>query len=211
MLKTYEIRKVPCNTKPDLWKFNMECKEKINKELDISDDKSEVYFLTSDLYRENCGYVIGCRVETEMRTFYFVFEDSPYADNFIYSLKKNLKFNVENKIRKYTTITKTRKKLKTNANGDVELNKSGKPVYVTIKEESPNFSLRNLEYGILGDTSTKPVNKEDYLTVLRRVLKHYDEDIDGTFLKSLSDGEMEKYVFLLDRLRDVISQLEKND
>ena len=39
MLKTYEIRKVPCSTKPDLWKFNMECKEKINKELDISDDK----------------------------------------------------------------------------------------------------------------------------------------------------------------------------
>ena len=49
MLSTFEIRKRACKTRPNLIKFNQECKNIIMNEMDLSESQVAVHFQTDDL------------------------------------------------------------------------------------------------------------------------------------------------------------------
>lgn len=209
MLSTFEIRKRACETRPNLIKFNQECREIIKDELGLSDGQIAVHFQTDDLSDQNSGFVVGCRVETPKKIFYYVYDDidNEKFTNFKKKLNLSSKFDIAKKIEAYTTRVITRSVLVRGRGGKPVTDDNGTEVYENIKERIPVYSVYNLQ-NILGQESNRPVDGRRYRIVLEAVKKHYDE-MPETERKKITGVEKKKFRKLMEDLNQAIENLSQ--
>ena len=207
MLRTYEIREKEFTTRPNLLKFGEECKSIVDSELGLKDDESEMHFQTTELGELNDGYVVGCRIDTHMHTYYFIFDDSKYKKTFYSNVKSFTKIRVNAKIKEYTTRTQRKVTYKFDKNGKYVLNANGSAVHTMKNVTEKVWSLPKLEYAVLGDHSKTPVDKDSYLKVLKAVYDHFNNTPE--FIKSLcTDEEIDRYKFLMKKLNEYIEEID---
>ena len=185
MLSTYEIIETEVEEAPDLFKFNQRCKETIMDAYKLSDDECEVKFQTSNAFDRNKGYVVGCCVMAPSihKIFYFVDKKDAHTKDFINDIKRKSKFRVSDKIEKYTK-SKKNIRVRVKENGKDLLDKNGNPTFKYVTRKYPNYSLENLEYNVLKDTSQNPVDAVQYSKVLLKVFRHYI-DAKDTYKESM--------------------------
>ena len=174
MLSTYEIIETEVEEAPNLVKFNQRCKETIMDSYKLTDNECEVKFQTSNAFDRNKGYVVGCCVMTPSihKIFYFVNKKNTHTKDFIDDIKRRSKFRVSDKIEKYTK-RKESVRVHVKENGKDILDKNGNPIFKYVTKKYPNYSLENLEYNVLKDTSQNPVDAVQYSKVLLKVFRHY--------------------------------------
>ena len=174
MLNTYEIIETEVKEAPDLFKFNQRCKETIMDSYKLTDNECEVKFQTSNAFDRSKGYVVGCCVIAPSihKIFYFVNKKNTHTKDFIDDIKRRSKFRVSDKIEKYTK-RKESVRVHVKENGKDILDKNGNPIFKYVTKKYPNYSLENLEYNVLKDTSQNPVDAVQYSKVLLKVFRHY--------------------------------------
>ena len=209
MLSTFEIRKRDCKTRPNLIKFNQECKNIIMNEMDLSESQVAVHFQTDDLTDKNDGYVIGCRVETPLKIFYFIYDDvdDEKFTNFKKRVNAASKFDVEKKIEAYTTRIITQSVLVRGRGGKPVTDENGAEVYENVRERVKVYSVYNLQ-NILTQESKYPVDAKRYRTVLEAVKKHYEE-MPEPERRKITGVEKKKFRKLMEDLNQAIEDLSR--
>ena len=85
----------------------------------------------------------------------------------------------------------------------VLLDKNGNPTFKYVTKKYPNYSLENLEYNVLKDTSQNPVDAVQYSKVLLKVFRHYI-DAKDTYKDSM------RYRYLMLKLQREICRINSD-